>query len=131
MISARVKFVSFVFVALVFFVSVGCGPPEEPKGNLSGIVTSNGEPIGECVIGLYSASTKRTVGGKADLDGNYLVKDIPLGNYAVFVSQRTFNGAEPEPFDKRIPEKFRNRRTTDFAVDIKEGENEMDLKLEF
>lgn len=127
----RVRSITFVAIAFVFSGAIGCGPPPDPIGNLTGTVMSNGENVGDCVIALYSPTTKRTVGGRADDTGKYEVKEIPLGNYNVSVLQRPFNGAANEPFDKRIPQKFRDRKTSGFEVEIKEGENQLDLNMEF
>ena len=130
MTPSRVKFVSFAIVVLLSVV-IGCEPPKDPVGNLTGVVMGNGEIVGDCVILLYNASTKRSVGGKADDDGKYQVNNIPLGHYIVSVLQRTTNDPEPEPFDKRIPAKFRDRKTSGFEVEIKDGDNQMDLKMEY
>lgn len=131
MMPVRVRFVPFVAVVLAVSFAIGCEPPKVPTGNLTGVVTSNGENVGDCVIALYNSTTKRTVGGKADETGKYKVQNIPLGNYVVSVLQRTSNSAVNEPFDKRIPAKFRDRKTSGFEVEIKEGDNQMDLKMEY
>lgn len=131
MIPVTVKIVPFIAVALFFSLAIGCEPAKVPVGNLSGTVMSNGESVGNCVVGIYNAATKRTVGGKADATGSYLVKDIPPGDYSVFLVQKTSNGAVSDPFDKRIPAKFRDRKTSGFEVEIKAGDNEMDLNMEF
>jgi len=130
MIPSRVKLVSFAAVVLLS-AAIGCEPPKDPVGKLTGVVTGNGEIVGDCVILLYNPSTKRSVGGKADDDGKYQVNNIPLGNYIVSILQRTTNDPKPEPFDKRIPKKFRDRKTSGFEVEIKDGDNQMDLKMEY
>ena len=39
------------------------------------------------------------------------------------------NSAKNPPFDKRIPQKYRDRKTTDLKVEIKEGENPHEFKM--
>ena len=48
---------------------------------------------------------------------------------AVTVLQRTTNSPNPEPFDERIPMKYREARTSGFTVTIEEGENSIELKM--
>lgn len=117
----------FFLLAIVSFS--GCGESGPPTGDLSGIVFSGDSVMGDCVVGLYDPKTKRSIGGKVDLQGGFKISKIPLGDYQVTVLQRTTNSAKEEPFDKRIPAKYRDSSTSGFEITIEEGENSIDLKM--
>lgn len=118
-----------LFVACVLAWG-GCDNNEAPTGKLLGAVSSSGEAVGDCIVSLYNPTSKRAIGGKVDDDGNFLIKKMPLGTYNIAVLQRTTNEATNEPFDKRIPAKYRDRKTSGFQVTISEGDNSVTLEME-
>ena len=107
----------------------GCGEPPKPAGELAGTVFSNDEPVDGCVLTLFNTATKRIIGGRSGLKGEFVIKDIPLGDYEIAISQKPSNEAVDPPFDKRIPSQYRRRSTSGFSVKIVDGENSMDLKM--
>jgi len=130
----RILPASFVFSLLAGLILVstflGCsGNQKEPTGSLAGFVKAKGEAVGDCKIALYQASTQLTVGGAVAADGAFHLKEVPLGEYAVFVLQIPSPNEEPAPFDRRIPQKFRDPNTSMLSVTIEEGENEMQIDL--
>lgn len=114
---------------VVIFSMAGCWDSGPPTGDLAGTVYFNDEVVGDCRVMLYDPTTKRWVGGKVDENGRFGITEIPVGNYEVAVGQRTTNAATEEPFDKRIPQKYRETKTSEFRVDISEGENSIELKM--
>lgn len=117
--------------AFVIALLSGCSEPAEPSGDLRGKVYSNGEVVGDCLAYVYSKTSKRTIGGKVNDEGEFEFLGLPLGECRVAVSQNTSSDPKGPPFDKRIPRKFRVTKTSGFVIDIKEGDNELDLKMEF
>lgn len=107
---------------------VGCdnGPP---SGDLSGKIFFEDEPVGDCIVGLRDPVTTRLIGGKVDLQGEFKITEIPLGNYELLVNQRTTNDIKEEPFDQRIPRRYRASTTSGFTAEIVEGENTIELKM--
>jgi hypothetical protein len=108
--------------------AAGCGK-NEPKGELTGSVTFNGESVSDCRVSLYNSTTMRTIGGKVDENGEFKIVDIPVGKFQVAIKQRTTNAVSEEPFDERIPEQYRSSDTSGFSVEIAEGENTLKLEM--
>jgi hypothetical protein len=73
--------------------------------------------------------TRRYSGGKVNANGEFEVLKLPIGNYLMSVSQNPPKTLKDEPFDKRIPAKYRDEDTSGFAIEIKEGDNQIDLKM--
>lgn len=107
----------------------GCGDSRPPTGELVGTVSNGDERVGDCVVSLYDPTTKRSSGAKVDNNGEFQIKELLLGNYEITVFQRTTGEATNEPFDKRIPAKYRNRKKSLFSVTIEEGKNSVELKM--
>jgi len=80
-------------------------------GTLVGTVTSSGKACGDCRISLFNSKTFLSRGGRVDEAGNYEVKNIPFGDYDIYMYQLPTNDVV-EVFDKRIPKKFRNKKTS-------------------
>lgn len=119
----------FLLAALLVSACLGCGDKAEPTGDLSGEVLANDEPVGDCIVALYSVANKDSLGAKVDLEGKFQLNEIPIGKYEVSVLQKTSNDAEDQPFDTRIPQKYRDGRTSGLSVEIEEGENSMTLEM--
>jgi len=81
------------------------------------------------MIAFYNKSSMLTRGGKVDLDGKFEITDIPVGTYQISILQRTTNSAENEPFDKRIPQKYRSFKTSELEVTINQGDNSTEVKM--
>lgn len=126
----REKIVILVAVVAIAFLP-GCAEQGEPTGDLHGKVYSNGEVIGDCLIYLYSKSSKRTIGTTVNGQGEFEFTDIALGECKLAVSQKTSSDPNGPPFDSRIPVKFRTTGTSGFETDIKEGDNQIELKMVF
>ena len=90
---------------------------------------NGGELVGDCIVSLYNPTTKRSLGGKVNLEGNFEITAIPLGTYEISLGQRTTNDPNPEPFDERIPKKYRDAKTSGFSVTIEEGQNSISLEM--
>lgn len=123
--------VRLFFAVLVVSALVGCsGDSGPPTGDLSGKVFHQDELVGDCLVAVQNPVTTRLIGGKVDLQGEFKITGIPLGDYELLVRQRTTNDVIEEPFDKRIPKKYRNSKTSGFTISIVEGENSIELKME-
>ena len=110
-------------------VLAGCGDSGPPTGELMGTVLNGEELVGDCVVSLYDPTSKRSSGAKVDDQGEFHIKKMRLGTYDITVFQRTTGEATNEPFDQRIPAKYRDRKNPLFSVTINEGENSIDLKM--
>ena len=109
----------------------GCEEPSDPVGTITGTVTSNGEIlVPQIRVLAIHAGTTRTRAAMVNDDGKYIIKDIPLGDYKLAVLQKPHFNAVADPFDERIPEKYRSVNTSGFEFKLDEGVHEFDLKLE-
>ena len=93
----------------------GCGPPPEPTGGVEGTVKSRGKICGECQVLLHSL--KGTVGCEVGESGDYEFNEIPYGDYKLTVFQKPSYGPT-EVFDRRIPNKYRNTKSSGLSVSI-------------
>ena len=120
LISSRCRKILLLAVIVFPLGTAGCDSSvKEPMGTLSGTVKSQGEICGNCRIALHSEKGSKglTVGDS----GTFEFKEVPFGDYKVTVYQKPTNDAV-EVFDKRIPEKYRQMRTSGLAVSIPSAE---------
>jgi len=113
----------------LIFLMVGCGETPPPMGSLSGVVTSNGDPCGDCRVRIYHTQLRRYSGGVVDSEGKFKVSELPLGDYQVSVDQPPPMTLKDDPFDKRIPRRYRREATSGFEIVIEEGDNEIKLEM--
>jgi len=90
-----------ISLGVLIFLMVGCGEAPPPMGSLSGVVTSNGDKVSE----------------------------LPLGDYQLSVDQPPPMTLKDDPFDKRIPRRYRREATSGFEIVIEEGDNEIKLEM--
>lgn len=126
----RTTCIALLFSATMLFIFNGCsGKTEPPTGELFGKVLSNDDLVSDCVVAIYSPTSKLSLGARVDGQGEFTISKIPLGEYVVTVSQMPSNSAKNAPFDERISQQYRDRKTTDLKVEIKEGENHHEFKM--
>lgn len=85
--------------------------------------------IGDCSVSIFNPISKRSIGGIVGADGAFEIKDIPLGEYQVSVTQKPNTGPTNAPFDKRIGRKFRDPDTSGISTKIEEGINSIEIDL--
>lgn len=110
-------------VSLLAFSLAGCekAPTPDPTGTLIGTVKSGGEICGDCRISLFNSKTFLSRGGRVDESGNYEVKNIPFGDYDIYMYQTPTN-AVVEVFDERIPKKYRNKKSSGLKASLTSSE---------
>ena len=54
---------------------------------------------------------------RVDATGTFEIEDIPFGDYQVIVGQMPSNNME-YVFDKRIPKKYRDKKTSGITVSV-------------
>jgi len=124
--SAKLLSAASLFVALLL---AGC-TPQEPFGTISGKVTRDGSPVSDCRVLVYNTSSRRTIGCPVKEDGTFFYKKLVPGEYQAAVLQAPSYTAEQAPFDKRIPKKYRDRKTSGFEITVEEGDNQLDLAMD-
>jgi len=109
----------FALVALSLTLS-GCGEPAKPpSGTLTGSVKSGGKICGNCRVALHNE--KGSKGLTVGESGTFEFKDVPFGDYKVTVYQKPTNDPV-EVFDKRIPRKYRQMKTSGLSISIPSAE---------
>lgn len=115
--------------ASILAISVGCSSGE-PMGSISGTLTSNGEPCGNCELGFLDPTTKRWTGATVDDQGRFTLREINFGKYQVEVRQVLDpHAAGDPPPDDRIPQKYRDASTSGISFVI-DSTDEISLDIE-
>lgn len=123
----RISVAGFLCIALISFA--GCSGPEEPVGTLSGLVYSGNNPISQCRVRIFHKETYKSKMVTVGEDGRYEFTDIPIGEYSMAVLTEAWYEASEPPPDNRIPQKYRDLKTSGLAALVNEGSNEFDLKM--
>ena len=123
------QFQIYALLALLTLPFVGCEEPGPPTGTLTGVVTSNGDTVDDCRLRLYHPETRKYSGAVVDAEGKFKTGELALGNYQVSITQKPPTTLEDDPFDKRIPAKYRKLETSGFEVEIVEGENQSNFEM--
>ena len=116
-------------VAMLTVSLVGCeDSASETSGTLTGTVKSGGEVCGNCLIAIFNPKTLLRRGCIVGESGEFELKEIPFGDYEVTVSQKLTNDPEVV-FDKRIPKKYRSKKTSGLSVSINSAETVFDIEM--
>ena len=115
-------------VVALLVLATGCTDQKEPSCSLSGTVVADGSPIGDCKIGVYNLTSKKTKGTIVDGQGQFTFEELPLGEYEVMILLKPSNSPK-DVIDERIPQKFRDRKTSGITVSVVEGENKLDVDM--
>ena len=127
----KTNWCSLLFALLVISVSVSVGcDRKEPMGMLSGSVSSKGKACGNCQLEIFDPASLRSIGATVNDQGTFELKDVPFGEYQIAVLQvlDPHDPGDPPP-DKRIPEKYRDGKTSGITVSVNSVE-EVVLKIE-
>jgi len=96
-------------LVILFVVGCGAGTPEPPTaaptpapptatptpvpptatpipatGTVKGMVTRNGKPLANAIVGLQTSDESIVLNTKTDSQGNYIFKDVKPGEYLMF-----------------------------------------------
>jgi hypothetical protein len=118
---------------LLLVLAAGCGK-SKPVGTVEGTVTLNGTPYSEAAVIFLSLTTGQ--GGTADIqaDGKFKIIDpLPVDTYRVYLAPKLAaptGQAQPVRIDQSVPDKYWNEAATDISIDVAEGENTVEVKLE-
>jgi hypothetical protein len=130
--------------ALYFFVAVistaGC-ERAEPLGRIHGRVTFQGAPVTEGLIVFNNTQKGVFMTAPLNKDGSYVVTSaaglgLPLGQYRVMIAPPMDEpilgpNFEPPPIKPypNIPTRFRDVKTSNLSLEVKEGDNVLDTDM--
>jgi hemoglobin len=106
-------------------------PVDKPEGAgvISGKVTYKGKPVTGGVVGLTDADGKAVTGKLAD-DGTYKVEALKPGKYTVTLSTEGLNDpTKPNPLYVPVPVAYRDAKTSPLTVEVRKGDQTLDLNL--
>jgi len=90
-------------------------------GTLIGTIKTGGEVCDNCLVSIASTETLFRRGGNVDESGAFELTGIPFGDYQVRVVQMPSN-LPTNTFDKRIPRKYRDLKTSGLNASITTAE---------
>lgn len=103
---------------------------------MSGTITFEGAPVTEGFVNLISIESGRAATMPLGPGGKFTFEQpVVIGPYAVFITPPdsappTLENQRPDrPDPKNIPKKYRTDTTTDFKVEVKEGDNDFPLDM--
>jgi len=121
---------------------VGCEPPADPTGQVSGTVSFQGKPLEDGIISIVNYETGVRIDTEIQPDGTYLATThkggLPPGNYKVVIFPPEIADPNPPPNSEpgmiqkkmdNIPKKYRSPQTTPLTLSITEGENTFDVDM--
>jgi hypothetical protein len=106
--------------------SAGCGREQQvlnDRASVSGTVTLDGQPLPAGTITFKSQERPITAAVKIREAGAYATNRAPIGKSVVTIDTTSIQVGNP-PMYVRIPEKYRDPRTSGFNVEIQPGANE-------
>ncbi|MCL2005691.1 MAG: hypothetical protein FWG73_05950 [Planctomycetaceae bacterium] len=139
-------------ILLLSLILVGCGEQGPDTHHVEGIITQNGQPLGEAMVAFHPApggENTRTAVGVSGADGKYtLTADTGLtgrgafaGDYIVTVQKMEMVAAAAPPSDpsgppapttrynRVTPQIYSAPNTTPFRATVNPGRNEFDFDM--
>jgi len=125
-------------VGVLLFAGCGGGGSDTPRGDVSGTVTYQGQPVTEGTVNFLSPETGRSASATLDAQGKFTVDGgVEAGSHVVTITPPFVEvppgGDEPPPEPKEyanIPEKYRSDTTSDLTAEVKPGKNQFSFELE-
>ena len=148
----RLSFAAAAVAALCLMAGCGAGERDEELGSLSGKVTFNGGPLpAGSVLVLESTQVGASRTAQIQEDGTYNLSGgaaLPVGTYKVAVTPQPDPGVEagsadydammsgeaeqptnPNAQGFPVPEKYRSTATSDKTVEVKPGQQELNIDI--
>lgn len=123
------------------FLTAGCGGRGEPLGKVFGTVTLQDQPVAGGSIVFANAEKGVYMSAPLKQDGSYEVatargQGLPLGTYRVSLAPPpgeplTKDNPKPKPrTEPEIPPRYRDAKTSKLQLEVKEGDNQFDVRLQ-
>ena len=118
--------------ACALLMLIGCGPASD-MGYVTGVVTLDGEPVGNATI-AFLPTVGRSSTGFTNADGEYELAQTrdrmgaAIGTHKVTVAQEALDVQEGVKRVK-LPKKYGDKDKTDLTKTVEGGSNEINIKL--
>ena len=110
----------------------GCGK-SKPMGTVKGTVTLDGQPYADASIVFLSLTSGQAASVDIQAGGTFqLPSPLPADTYTVYLAPKAGNPSdEPKPvsIDATVPDKYWNEAASDIKIEVKEGENNVQVPL--
>jgi hypothetical protein len=110
----------------------GCGS-SKPMGTVKGTVTLNGQPYADASVVFLSLTSGQASSVDIQAGGTFqLPAPLPADTYTVYLAPKAGNPSdEPKPvsIDAAVPDKYWNEAASDIKIEVKEGENNVQVEL--
>lgn len=129
------RFMKWSSLLVGVFLLNGCGPTEK-TGTVKGKVTLAGKPVTGLLLNIVQ--TGKGVGASTTLDENggfAITEPLPVGEYLVAITPPVPVPPTPgQPLPKYvppsvIPKRYTQEETSGLKIEVKPGENDVDLNL--
>ena len=114
-------------------IFAGCGPAKKPMGTVKGTVTLNGQPYADASVVFLSLTSGQAASVDIQAGGTFqLPSPLPADSYTVYLAPKAGNPSdEPKPvsIDAAVPDKYWNEAASDIKIEVKEGENNVQVEL--
>jgi hypothetical protein len=119
---------ALVVVCLVGAATADDKQPEKkgPTGTVEGVVSFKGKPLAKAVITFHPDKGKKKFAGKTDDDGQYTVKDVPVGKGQITIEVKAEKGKAPRMV---IPTKYAHPKTSALTYEVKKGKQTFGIEL--
>jgi len=107
--------------------------PSTPMGTVKGTVTLDDKPYADAAVVFLSPTSGQASSADLQAGGMFqLPAPLPTDTYIVFLSPKVGNPTdEPKPvsIDASVPDKYWNEASSDIKIEVKEGENNVQVQL--
>jgi hypothetical protein len=114
--------------------AAGCGGPA--AGEVAGLVTLDGTPVGSGAISFIPADGKAPTAGGAIVDGKYNVANVPVGTAKVVINgskvvgkKALYGPGSPEraTYGELLPDRYNDK--SELTFEVKHGPQTKDWEL--
>lgn len=119
-------------VCVCALTAVGC-KPTQPMGIVKGVVKLNDEPYDDAAVVFLSLQSGQALSADIQAGGTFqLPAPLPTDMYTVYLAPKIAASTdEPKPvsIDAAVPDKYWSEAASDIKIEVKEGENDVQVLL--
>jgi hypothetical protein len=102
-------------------------------GMVKGTVTLDGQPYADAAVVFLSMNSGQGASADIQAGGTFqLSSALPVDTYTVYLAPKAVDASdEPKPvkIDEGVPDKYWSEAASDIKIEVKEGENDVQVQL--
>ena len=114
------------------FTFSGCDK-SKPMGTVKGTVTLDGKPYADASVVFLSLKSGQASSADIQAGGTFqLPSPLPVDTYTVYLAPKaeaTSDEPKPVKIDEGVPDKYWSEAASDIKIEVKEGENDVQVQL--